>query len=32
MRKMIKKEMGETNVEPDYVCDDFLSGVKWILK
>ena len=30
-KEMTKKEMEETDVEPDYVCDDFYSGVKWIL-
>lgn len=25
-------EMRESNVKPDCVCDDFYSGVKWILK
>jgi len=25
-------EMDESHVKPDFICDDFLSGVKWILK
>lgn len=31
-KKMVEKEREESTVEPDYICDDFLSGVKWIVK
>lgn len=31
-KEKISIEMKESKVKPDYVCDDFFSGVKWILK
>ncbi len=30
-KEKIKKEIEESDVEPDYACDNFHSGVKWIL-
>ena len=31
-KEKIKKEMEESDVEPDVICDDFYSGVEWILE
>jgi D-glycero-D-manno-heptose 1,7-bisphosphate phosphatase len=31
-KEKVEKEMRESNIEPDYICDDFYSGVKWILR
>jgi len=30
-KEKVKKEMEESNVEPDVICDDFYSGVEWML-
>lgn len=30
-KEKIKKEMSKSDIDPDFICDDFLSGVKWIL-
>jgi len=30
-KEKVEKEMEESNIEPDYICDDFYSGAKWIL-
>ena len=31
-KEKVNIEMEESKIEPDYVCDDFYTGVKWILK
>jgi len=31
-KDLVGQERKESIIEPDYVCDDFISGVKWILK
>ena len=31
-KEKIEKEMKESNIEPDYICDNFYSGVKYILE
>lgn len=31
-KELVKKEREESDVKPDYICDDFYSGVKWILE
>lgn len=31
-KKKVKLEMNETDIKPDYICDEFYSGVQWILK
>ena len=31
-RDKIEKEMEESNIQPDHICDNFYSGVTWILK
>jgi histidinol-phosphate phosphatase family protein len=30
--EQVKLERQKSNIEPDYVCDNFLQGVHWILK
>ena len=29
---IVKKEMAESDINPDYICDDFYSGVEWIIE
>jgi histidinol-phosphate phosphatase family protein len=29
--KIVKKEIKESKISPDFYCDDFLTGIKWIL-
>ena len=31
-KEKVEKEIEESVVKPDYYCDDFFSGVKWIIK
>ena len=31
-KEKVKKEMKKSKIKPDYLCNDFYSGVKWILK
>jgi len=31
-KEKVEKEMKESKIRPDYVCDDFYSGVIWILE
>jgi len=31
-KEKVKKEMKEYKIEPDYICDNFYSGVLWILE
>jgi len=31
-KEKVSEEMKDSNVKPDYVCDDFSSGVRWILE
>lgn len=31
-KDLVWQERKESIIEPDYVCDDFISGIKWILK
>ena len=30
-KEKVEKEMMESKIKPDYVCEDFYSGIKWIL-
>lgn len=30
-KEMVKKERGESKIEPNYICDDFYSAVLWII-
>lgn len=30
-KEKVEKEIKESKIKPDYVCNDFYSGVKWIL-
>jgi len=30
-KEQVEKEMKESNIEPDYYCEKFFSGVEWIL-
>jgi len=31
-KELVKKEMTESDIDPDIVCDDFYSGIEWIIK
>ena len=31
-KEKVEKEMKKSKIKPDYLCNDFYSGVKWILK
>jgi len=31
-KEQVKKEMEESEISPDLVCDDFYTGVQWIIK
>lgn len=31
-KEQVAKEMKESRVKPDYLCDDFFTGVKWVLE
>jgi len=31
-KEKVNIEMEESDIEPDYVCDDFYSGVEWIIE
>jgi D,D-heptose 1,7-bisphosphate phosphatase len=31
-KEKVEQEMKESSIKPDYVCDDFYSGVGWILE
>ena len=30
-KEKVEKEIKESNIEPDCCCNDFYSGVKWII-
>ena len=30
-KELVKREMNESDINPDFMCDDFYSGVKWII-
>ena len=30
-KELVEKEMKESDIKPDFICDDFFTGVKWIL-
>lgn len=31
-KEMVRREMAQSEIKPDYLCNDFYSGVEWILK
>ena len=31
-KELVKKERKESNVKPDFICNDFYTGAKWISK
>jgi histidinol-phosphate phosphatase family protein len=31
-KEKVEKEMKESKISPDFFCNDFLTGIKWILK